>query len=88
MISLALPDRRLLRVDLYPRVTEAKVSIWHKNVGCEWQQRTLARLHNKRQLGVDGVRVLLVLLNGSHLDGVVFGIVKLTVSLMQNEISR
>lgn len=33
------------------------------------RQLTLARLHNKRQLGVDAVRVLLAFLNGSHLDG-------------------
>ena len=71
MMSLALPERRLLRVDLYPRVTvhEMSVSVAHIDAvaGCRWAARTLSRLHHKRELGVDGVGILLALLDG-HLD--------------------
>lgn len=39
--------------------------------GGKLRSLTLAGLHDQGQLGVDAVGILLVLLGGSHLDGVI-----------------
>ena len=69
-MSLALPERRVLRVDLDPIVTVMidLVNIPHRHLLTppEAQQHTLAGLHHKRKARGEGISGLLSL---SHCDG-------------------
>lgn len=60
MTSLALPERRDLRVDLVPSVTGRLVSMARSIE--QRKVHTFARLHHKRETRIDGVRRLLALL--------------------------
>ena len=62
MTSLAFPERRVLSVDLYPRVTASYRSGAWSEYDQDWMSRTLAGFHHKRQARVDAVGRFLGLL--------------------------
>lgn len=79
MTSFALPDRRVLRVDLYPRVTDRKTFSDRLCTQAEVDLlsgflRTFTRFHDKRQTRIDAVSIFLGLFGRHFVDGVRSGV--------------